>query len=131
MYYEARSPENLIIKPLGRTIVCSGKILMKNLQIEANNLRKEKKRNVYSGVHKYLYLIEGQALYPCITTMTSEGGICISFPPITNSDETKISTTTKNILLEITSGRSESSVRQIADSLLIESLNIFKVCTLI
>ena len=77
-------------------------------------------------VFKYLYLIEGQPMYPCITTMASEGGICIFFPPITNSEETKISSSTKNVFLEITSSRSESSVKQTADTLLIESLNIFK-----
>lgn len=78
----------------------TGADLFSRLQTEANNLRKEKKRNTYSGIHKYLYLIEGQPKYPCL--MNSEKTI-ISFPPITNSEVTKITPETKKMLIEVTS----------------------------
>lgn len=65
----------------------SGLELVAKLQCEANNLRKEKKRNTYSGIHKYLHMVEGTPLYPCL--LNKDGNV-ISFPPITNSDITKV-----------------------------------------
>jgi hypothetical protein len=47
----------------------------------------------YSGTNKvifryrYLYLLEGKPVYPCLMN----GGHAISLPPITNSDSTKVS----------------------------------------
>lgn len=75
-----------MIKPLMRNNVMSGAELFVKLQSEAEALRKEKKRNIYSGIHKYLYLLEGKKMYPCL--MADED--VISFPPITNSDVTKV-----------------------------------------
>lgn len=65
----------------------TGLELFTRLQTEANNLRKEKKRNTYSGIHKYLYLIEGKPQYPCLMNSKQE---VISMPPITNSDISKV-----------------------------------------
>lgn len=65
----------------------SGSDLFAKLQTEANNLRKEKKRSTYSGIHKYLYLIEGKSQYPCVLNSKNE---VVSFPPITNSDISKV-----------------------------------------
>lgn len=65
----------------------TGLELFTALQTEANALRKEKKRNTYSGIHKYLYLLEGRPQYPCL--VTGQGEI-ISLPPITNSDISKV-----------------------------------------
>lgn len=73
--------------------------LFKRLQVEADNLRREKKRNVYSGIYKYLYLIEGKPLFPCVIDSNNQ---VISFPPITNSDITKMSVNTKNMFIEVT-----------------------------
>lgn len=86
--YTAMSPKELSIKPLNRTTNMSGAELFQKLQTEAENLRKEKKRNVYSGIHKYLYLLEGKEKYPCLMNSLKE---VISFPPITNSEITKVS----------------------------------------
>lgn len=71
-----------------RNNVMSGAELYAKLQSEADALRKEKKRNVYSGIHKYLYLLEGKKEYPCLKADEE----VISFPPITNSEVTKVST---------------------------------------
>lgn len=65
----------------------TGAELYAKLKSEAEALRKEKKRNVYSGVHKYLYLLEGQSKYPCVLDALNR---VISFPPITNSDISKV-----------------------------------------
>ena len=78
--------------------------LFNQLQSEAEDLRKEKKRNVYSGVHKYLYLLEGKSHYPCLLDSSMQ---VISFPPITNSDITKMSVNTKTMLVEVTSASSQ------------------------
>lgn len=64
----------------------TGAQLFAKLQTEAEILRKEKKRSTYSGIHKYLYLLEGRPKYPCLLNSAE----VISFPPITNSDTTKV-----------------------------------------
>lgn len=83
-----------------RNNVYTGAALFQQLQTEADNLRKEKKRNVYSGIHKYIYLLEGKPLFPCLLDASEQ---VISFPPITNSDITKMSVNTQAILIEVTS----------------------------
>jgi len=50
--YAAYPPDEIKICPLGRTNHVTGSELFAQLQREADELRKEKKRNVYSGVHK-------------------------------------------------------------------------------
>ena len=104
LVYTAKPPNDIKIKPLMRNKLFSAAELFNQLQAEAENLRKEKKRNVYSGVHKYLYLLEGKQHYPCLIDSTNQ---VISFPPITNSDITKMSPTTKTMLVEVTSATSQ------------------------
>ncbi|XP_044260423.1 leucine-rich repeat-containing protein 47-like [Tribolium madens] len=101
--YTTLPPTELQIQPLNRPNSMSGADLFTKLQTEANNLRKEKKRNTYSGIHKYLYLIEGRSRFPCL--VNSQGTV-ISFPPITNSEVSKIEVGTKNLLIEVTSSLS-------------------------
>lgn len=86
--YTAVVPKELRLQPLNRTESMTGADLFARLQAEANALRKEKKRNVYSGVHRYLYLLEGQSKYPCVL---DAAGTVVSFPPITNSEVSKVS----------------------------------------
>lgn len=95
----------------------SGAELFSKLQTEANNLRKEKKRNAYSGIHKYLYLIEGRPRFPCL--LNSEGKV-ISFPPITNSEVSKIEIGTKTMLIEVTSSTSLHCCKVAIEALLKE-----------
>lgn len=87
LLYTAEVPNDLKIQPLMRNKIYTGAELFAQLQTEADNLRKEKKRNVYSGIHRFLYLLEGKPVYPCL--MDGENRV-ISFPPITNSDITKV-----------------------------------------
>lgn len=86
--YTAYKPDELEILPLGKSKQISAQRLYDNLKAEAEALRKEKKRNVYSGIHKYLYLLEKKELFSCLE---DEGGNVISLPPLTNGDLTKVS----------------------------------------
>ncbi|CAK9825574.1 Leucine-rich repeat-containing protein 47 [Anthophora retusa] len=115
--YTAKPPNELEIKPLKRNKIYTGTALFQLLQTEAENLRKEKKRNVYSGLHKYLYLLEGKPLFPCLLDSSEQ---VISFPPITNSDITKISVNTEAMLIEVTSTRSYQMCRDVLDEFLKE-----------
>ena len=122
LVYTALTPTALRIKPLHSNQELTGAQLFKKLQIEADNLRKEKKRNVYTGIHKYLYLLEGKSHYPCLLNSNDE---VISFPPITNSDLTKMITSTTSLLIEVTSSVSQGVCKKVADTLIKEMLSLF------
>lgn len=85
--YTAKPPNRLQIVPLGKAKLVSGERLYNKLKSEAEALRKEKKRNVYSGIHKYLYLLERLPVFACLED--GEGTV-ISLPPLTNADATKV-----------------------------------------
>lgn len=87
--YTAKEPDHLQIHPLGKLKKVTALKLYNDLKAEADALRKEKKRNVYSGIHKYLYLLEGKEQFACIEDSL---GNVISLPPLTNGDLTKVST---------------------------------------
>ncbi|KAG5330503.1 LRC47 protein, partial [Acromyrmex heyeri] len=115
--YTAEVPTELKIKPLMYNKIYTGADLFQKLQMEAEALRKEKKRNVYSGIHKYLYLLEGKPLFPCLLDQSQQ---VISFPPITNSDITKMSVATQEMLVEVTSAISYTICRNVLDQFLKE-----------
>lgn len=85
--YTAKDPKHLKIHPLGKMKKYTALKLYNDLKAEADALRKEKKRNVYSGIHKYLYLLEGKEQFSCIEDIA---GNVISLPPLTNGDLTKV-----------------------------------------
>lgn len=85
--YTAKIPSNLEIFPLGKMKKVTAKKLYEYLKAEAEAVRKEKKRNVYSGIHKYLYLLENKTQFACLEDAT---GNCVSLPPLTNGDLTKV-----------------------------------------
>ncbi|CAG9126354.1 unnamed protein product [Plutella xylostella] len=119
LVYTAKPPARLKLVPLSRLKPCTGEQLFQQLTAEAEALRKEKKRNVYSGIHKYLYLLEGKPRYPCLEDAS---GKVISFPPITNSDDTKMSPDTTAMLVEVTSHASLGACKTVLDKLLHELL---------
>ncbi|XP_022120022.2 leucine-rich repeat-containing protein 47-like [Pieris rapae] len=119
LVYTAKAPSKLKLTPLTRSKPFTGEQLFHQLTTEAEALRKEKKRNVYSGIHKYLYLLEGKPKYPCLED--SQGRV-ISFPPITNSDDTKMSHESKSMLVEVTSHSSLGACKTVMDKLLQECL---------
>ncbi|XP_012224681.1 leucine-rich repeat-containing protein 47-like [Linepithema humile] len=115
--YTAKPPTEVEIKPLMREKTYTGAVLFQQLQTEAENLRKEKKRNVYSGIHKYLYLLEGKSVFPCLLDYCEQ---VISLPPITNSDITKMSPSTETMFVEVTSAISYTVCRNVLDEFLKE-----------
>ncbi|XP_033825434.1 leucine-rich repeat-containing protein 47 [Periophthalmus magnuspinnatus] len=118
--YGVKPPTQLKITALGRKEM-SAVELIRNLHLEAEELRKQKKRQNVTGLHKYLQLLDGQPLYPCL--MDAEGRV-VSFPPITNSEHTKISKTTSELFVEVTSATSLQTCKDIMDTL------ILKMCEL-
>ncbi|KAM4871463.1 leucine-rich repeat-containing protein 47 [Thomomys bottae] len=116
LLYAARPPQDLKIVPLGRK-EAKAKELVRQLQLEAEEQRKQKKRQTVSGLHRYLHLLDGKENYPCL--VDADGDV-ISFPPITNSEKTKIKKTTCDLFLEVTSATSLQICKDIMDALLLK-----------
>ncbi|XP_061456692.1 leucine-rich repeat-containing protein 47 [Rhineura floridana] len=116
LLYDAWPPDDLKIIPLGRKEV-KAKDLLRQLQSEAEEQRKQKKRQNISGLHKYLQLLDGKENYPCL--VDAEGAV-ISFPPITNSEKTKLGKTTSALFLEVTSATSLQICKDVMDTLILK-----------
>ncbi|XP_033122738.1 leucine-rich repeat-containing protein 47-like isoform X1 [Anneissia japonica] len=69
----------------------------------------------------YLDLLKDKQLYPCVTNADDQ---VISFPPITNSDISKISPQTKDVFIEVTSSTDLNICKQVMDTLLKAMLDI-------
>ncbi|XP_010133148.1 PREDICTED: leucine-rich repeat-containing protein 47, partial [Buceros rhinoceros silvestris] len=114
--YDVQPPDELKIMPLGRKEI-KAKDLLRQLQLEAEEQRKQKKRQNVSGLHKYLQLLDGKDNYPCLVDAE---GVVISFPPITNSEKTKISKETRDLFLEVTSNASLQICKDVMDTLILK-----------
>lgn len=99
--YAAKHKDEIQIHPLRASKVVSGSAYFTNLEKEAEAIRKEKKRNQVTGVYKFLDLLKGKNEFAFLETADTK--VCLSLPPLTNSDVTKLSTNTKQMLIEITS----------------------------
>ncbi|XP_076107801.1 leucine-rich repeat-containing protein 47-like [Mytilus galloprovincialis] len=119
--YDAKSPHALMITPLFKQKEVSGEKLVTDLNREAEEQRKEKKRNTVSGIHKYLDLLKDKVQYPCL--VDGEGHV-ISFPPITNSDKTKITKDTTDLFIEVTSHLNLDTCKKVMDELLYRMLDM-------
>ncbi|KAM6241024.1 leucine-rich repeat-containing protein 47 [Porphyrio hochstetteri] len=114
--YDVRPPDELKIVPLGRKEM-KAKDLLRQLQLEAEEQRKQKKRQNISGLHKYLQLLDGKDNYPCLVDAE---GVVISFPPITNSEKTKVRKDTRDLFLEVTSDTSLQICKDVMDTLILK-----------
>ncbi|XP_051964577.1 leucine-rich repeat-containing protein 47-like [Xyrauchen texanus] len=123
LLYDVRPPDTLKIVPLGRKEMKAAELL-RQLQQEADEQRKQKKRQNVSGLHKYLQLLDGKYLYPCLVDAEDH---VISFPPITNSEKTKIKKTTHELFLEVTSSTSLQICKDVMDSLIIKMAELNKL----
>eukprot|EP00057_Strongylocentrotus_purpuratus_P030155 XP_780852.3 PREDICTED: leucine-rich repeat-containing protein 47 [Strongylocentrotus purpuratus] len=119
--FEGKAPHSIEVTPLGKTKMVTAEALMKQLNQEADELRKELKRNTVSGIHKYLSLLAHQELYPCLL---DAAGHVISLPPITNADISKISRSTTDILIEVTSSEDLGSCKKVLQALLTKMLEL-------
>ncbi|CAK6954985.1 leucine-rich repeat-containing protein 47 [Scomber scombrus] len=122
LVYDVKPPTELKVVPLGRKEMTALE-LIRHLQLEADEMRKQKKRQNVTGLHKYLQLLQGKALYPCL--VDAEGHV-ISFPPITNSEKTKIKKSTKELFLEVTSATSLQTCKDVMDALIIKMAELNK-----
>ena len=94
LLYTSKVPEDLSIVPLSSPHPTQADKLVSQLKTEAEALRKEKKRNAVTGLHQYLHLLDTWPVYPCLM----DGDTAISFPPVTNSGNTRIAETTRSVL---------------------------------
>ncbi len=84
--YRALKPEHIHFVPLNREEEVNGDGLMSILKDDPK-------------LGKYLYLLEGKEKYP---VMMDSNGVIMSLPPIINSQHTKMTLNTHNVLLDIT-----------------------------
>uniref|UniRef100_A0A2C9JGF0 B3/B4 tRNA-binding domain-containing protein n=1 Tax=Biomphalaria glabrata TaxID=6526 RepID=A0A2C9JGF0_BIOGL len=117
--YDAARPHLIQITPLFKSKIVTAEVLMKELREEAEAFRKEKKKSTLSGIHKYLELLKDKSLYPCLK---DADGDVISFPPITNSEKTKVSKETTDILVEVSSSTSLDICKKVMEELLKETM---------
>ncbi|XP_050459108.1 leucine-rich repeat-containing protein 47-like [Cataglyphis hispanica] len=117
--YTAKSSKELKIQPSMRKKMYTGKELFEKLQAEAENVRKITKQDVYPERYKYLNLLKGKSLFPCLLDYS---GAVLSLPPIINSKITEVSLSTQQMLVEVTSGSSYTICRNILDQFLKELL---------
>ena len=66
------------------------------------------------SVVKYRHLVASQEVFPFL----SAGQTVVSLPPLLNCEETKLSESTENILVEITSDHGEAAVQEVMAALL-------------
>ncbi|RXG67401.1 Leucine-rich repeat-containing protein 47 [Armadillidium vulgare] len=120
LHYCLREPEKILIQPLNKTEKVSAKEFYNGLKSEADAMRKQLKRNTTSGLHKYLSLVEGLEKW---AVLTDSKGTVISFPPITNSYDTRIENNTSDVLVEVTSGTSMKKCKEVLEALVLAILN--------
>ena len=94
LLYTSKVPEDLSIIPLSSPHPTQADKLVSQLKTEAEALRKEKKRSAVTGLHQFLHLLDTWPVYPCLM----DGDTTISFPPVTNSGNTRIAETTRSVL---------------------------------
>lgn len=119
--YAAKNKNDIRIQPLGRSVVITATEYYNKLRSEADTIRKDKKRSQFTGIYKYLHLLDNQENFAFFETDT---GTTLSLPPLTNSDVTKLSTNTKRILIEVTSSIGAGVTTQVMSQLLAKALEM-------
>lgn len=119
--YAAKAKKEIMIHPLGRGISITADEYYTRLKSEAEVIRKEKKRAQFTGIHKFLHLLDNENNFAYLTTDT---GTTLSLPPLTNSDVTKLSVKTKRILVEVTSSANSIICNTVMSELLLKALSM-------
>nr|XP_002131295.1 leucine-rich repeat-containing protein 47-like [Ciona intestinalis] len=114
--YDAQPPNTFKIHPLGRKAAVGALEFYKRLCSEAENMRKDKKRNQVSGIHKYLSMLKDQEQFAFLRRSSDD--CIISLPPLTNCDATKISPESTDIFVEVTGTKSLRSCKDVLDEFL-------------
>jgi phenylalanyl-tRNA synthetase beta chain len=84
--YEALPPEDIVFAPLNQEKIMNGRELMSFYENDKN-------------LGRYLHIIRDSPVYPVV--LDAERNVC-SLPPIINSDRSKITLDTRNVLIEVT-----------------------------
>lgn len=84
--YEARAPAAIQFKPLNQAAVVDGHQLVRLYETD-------------SKIKRYLHIIRDSPVFPVIL---DRDGVVLSLPPLINSDHSKISLGTRNVLIEVT-----------------------------
>ncbi|XP_065655010.1 leucine-rich repeat-containing protein 47 isoform X2 [Hydra vulgaris] len=98
--YEGVSPNSLEIIPLGQTKKVSSTALIDRLKTERDDLKLKKKRQPKTGLYRYIDLVDGKNQFACLKNADGE---VISFPPVTNSEQTKTEAIISDVFIEVTS----------------------------
>lgn len=115
--YAAKHKNDVHIQPLGRSGKSfSGTEYFEILKQEAEAFRKEKKRSQVTGVHKFLQLLENKSEFAFLESV--DKGVCLSLPPLTNSENSKMSASTKRLLIEVTSHHSAAICNKVMSELI-------------
>lgn len=114
--YEAVAPGEIELLPLGKHKEISAEQLITDLRTEALKQKQKTKRNPFkSGLYKYLSLVEGATLYTVVRDATK--GV-ISFPPVTNSERSKIRAEKLDVMLEVTSPTDLATCKSVMENLI-------------
>lgn len=125
--YAAKSKGDINIMPLGRHKDITADEYYNKMKDEADAIRKEKKRSQFTGIYKFLHLLDDQQNFSFLATDT---GTTLSLPPLTNSEVTKLSTNTKRILVEVTSSTNEGICSIVMNQLAAKLLEMSETKTL-
>ncbi|CRK90186.1 CLUMA_CG003900, isoform A [Clunio marinus] len=120
--YSTKLKDDIMIHPLGRSKVVTASEYYNNLKSEADVIRKEKKRSQYTGIYKFLHLLDDEENFAILET---DNGVVLSLPPLTNSDVSKMSANTKRMLIEVTSSVNAAICHQVMSAMLIKT---FELC---
>lgn len=120
--YAAKDKNDIKIQPLNRgDKMLTGSEYFEILQQEADAFRKEKKRSQVTGVYKFLQLLVDQTNFAFLETDTQ---VCLSLPPMTNSEQTKMSTNTTSLLIEVTSHLNAAICNKVMQELIVKLMDI-------
>lgn len=86
VYFRAEEPEKIVFKALKQEKETDGKELLEILK-QDNKLK------------KYVYMLEGAEVFPILRDAENK---VLALPPLINSEYSKISVNTKNVLIDIT-----------------------------
>ncbi|KAL5017258.1 hypothetical protein ScPMuIL_006847 [Solemya velum] len=92
-----------------------------SLTVNCNEVFKHISSNMYNFDIRYLDLLKDKVQYPCL--LDADGHV-ISFPPITNSDKTKITKDTADIFVEVTSSSGLDVCKTVMEELLVRMLEM-------
>jgi len=113
--YEALPPDQVQIIALGKSELSTSHNLIEKLKEDREQLKQRKKRQPKSGLFKFIELVDGKELFCCVKD--SDNAV-ISFPPITNSETTKVSSTIMDVFVEVTSPVSLPTCKGVMDELI-------------